>query len=211
MQKNTKQMGKTKNFDFTLEPGKMKSSRISMNKGTSLITVITICSLNSSYNYVVQMMNSLINQTFPYWEWIIVINDNKSDIINLKYIDKRIKIIVYDYETIAKAKIEAIKNSSTELIFNFEENDLLNERVVLNVNFPANAKGIKITHQAKSTYKTYYIKKEDNLYYTMCDTTTPLNDEPNGDIQAIKNGYISISPLGINYTNLEVYNKKTNI
>ena len=126
MQKNTKQMGKTKNFDFTLEPGKMKSSRISMNKGTSLITVITICSLNSSYNYVVQMMNSLINQTFPYWEWIIVINDNKSDIINLKNIDKRIKIIVYDYETIAKAKIEAIKNSSTELIFNFEENDLLN-------------------------------------------------------------------------------------
>lgn len=109
MQKNTKQMGKTKNFDFTLEPGKMKSSRISMNKGTSLITVITICSLNSSYNYVVQMMNSLINQTFPYWEWIIVINDNKSDIINLKNIDKRIKIIVYDYETIAKAKIEAIK------------------------------------------------------------------------------------------------------
>ncbi|MCI6508249.1 MAG: 5'/3'-nucleotidase SurE [Bacilli bacterium] len=92
-----------------------------------------------------------------------------------------------------------------------KENDLLNERVVLNVNFPANAKGIKITHQAKSTYKTYYIKKEDNLYYTMCDTTTPLNDEPNGDIQAIKNGYISISPLGINYTNLEVYNKKTNI
>ena len=72
MQKNTKQMGKTKNFDFTLEPGKMKSSRISMNKGTSLITVITICSLNSSYNYVVQMMNSLINQTFPYWEWINV-------------------------------------------------------------------------------------------------------------------------------------------
>ena len=69
----------------------MKSSRISMNKGTSLITVITICSLNSSYNYVVQMMNSLINQTFPYWEWIIVINDNKSDIINLKYIDKNLR------------------------------------------------------------------------------------------------------------------------
>ena len=47
MQKNTKQMGKTKNFDFTLEPGKMKSSRISMNKGTSLITVIT-CLLYTS-------------------------------------------------------------------------------------------------------------------------------------------------------------------
>lgn len=89
-----------------------------------------------------------------------------------------------------------------------KKNNLLDEPVVLNVNFPANAKGIKITHQAKSTYQTYYVKKEDNLYYTMCDTTIPLNEEPNGDIQTIKNGYISISPLGINYTNLEVYKKK---
>lgn len=130
MQKNIKQIGKEHNFDFSLEPGRTRSSRISVNKGTSLITAITIFSHNSNYNYVLQMLNSLINQTFPYWEWVIVINDNRADIINLKNIDKRIKVIVYDYETIAKAKLEAIKNSSTELIFNFEENDLLNKTML---------------------------------------------------------------------------------
>lgn len=130
MQKNIKRIEKIQNFDFSLEPGREISSRTSINKGTNLITVITVCSYNSNYNYVVQMMNSLINQTFPYWEWIIVINDKKSDIIKLKNVDKRIKVIVYDYETISKAKIEAIKNSSTELIFNFEENDLLDKTML---------------------------------------------------------------------------------
>ena len=84
---------------------------------------------------------------------------------------------------------------------------MLDEKVIWNINLPATSKGIKITHQAKSTYKTIYEKREDNLFYSVCDTTAPLLDEPNGDIQTIKLGYISISPLTFNMTVFDIYNK----
>lgn len=84
---------------------------------------------------------------------------------------------------------------------------MLDEKVIWNINLPATSKGIKITHQAKSTYKTIYKKREDNLFYSVCDTTAPLLDEPNGDIQTIKLGYISISPLTFNMTVFDIYNK----
>lgn len=82
---------------------------------------------------------------------------------------------------------------------------LWNEKVTLNINIPSSPKGIKITHQAKSTYRTFYTQKEDGLYYTECDTSFPLLDEPNGDIQTVKQGYISVTPLTFNYTDQKVY------
>ncbi len=87
------------------------------------------------------------------------------------------------------------------------KNQMLDEKVIWNINLPAISKGIKITHQAKSTYKTIYEKREDGLSYSICDKSAPLLDEPNGDIQTIKQGYISISPLTFNMTVLDIYNK----
>lgn len=84
---------------------------------------------------------------------------------------------------------------------------LWNEKAIININIPINNKGISITHQTKSTYKKSYIQKEDGLYYSTCDTSYPLLDEQNGDLQAIKKGYISISPLTVNVTDKEIYNK----
>lgn len=84
---------------------------------------------------------------------------------------------------------------------------LFDEKVVININIPENAKGIKITHQAKSTYRAYYIQKEDGLYYSMCDRTVPINDEPNGDLMVVKSGYVSITPLTYNQTDKDIYNK----
>ena len=127
MRKIPKRIDEMKYFDFSFEPGKEIANRISINKGTPLISAVTVCSENANYQYIRQMMNSLKYQTFPYWEWIIVIKDKKSLVNELKKEDKRIKVIVYNYESIAKAKIEAVKNSTAELIFNFEENDLLDK------------------------------------------------------------------------------------
>lgn len=84
---------------------------------------------------------------------------------------------------------------------------LFNENVVININIPENPLGIKITHQAKSTYRAYYIQKEDGLYYSMCDRTVPINDEPDGDLMTIKKGYVSITPLTYNQTDKDIYNK----
>lgn len=77
---------------------------------------------------------------------------------------------------------------------------LWNEEAVININLPKTSKGIKITHQAKSTYKTTYTLKSDGLYYASCDKSFPLHDDVDGDIQAIKQGYISITPLTFNMT-----------
>lgn len=106
------------------------------------------------------------------------------------------------------------KNDNFEALNSFSlvmdyilDSPLFNEKVVINVNIPRNAKGIKITHQAKSTYGVYYIKKEDGLYYSNCDRTVPILDEPNGDLATIKAGYISITPLSTNQTDLNIYNK----
>ncbi len=91
-----------------------------------------------------------------------------------------------------------------EYILNSE---LFNEKVVININIPKKPLGIKITHQAKSTYKAYYVQKEDGLYYSKCDKTIPINDEPDGDLMTIKKGYVSITPLTYNQTDKDIYNK----
>lgn len=130
MARKPKTIEEMKYFDFSFEPGRELASRLSINKGLPLISVITVFNKDSNYNCVIQMMNSLKNQTFPYWEWIVIINDNKSELLKLSKEDKRINVLVYNYDTISKAKIEAMKNSSTELIFNFEENDLLDKTIL---------------------------------------------------------------------------------
>lgn len=87
------------------------------------------------------------------------------------------------------------------------KSDLWNEETVININLPKASKGIKITHQAVSTYEAYYNKNSDGTYGMTCNIDLPLKDEPNGDIQTIKAGYISITPLTINRTDLKLYNK----
>lgn len=117
-------------FDFYCEPGREVSNRISISSGLPLISVITVCNLNFDRENVMQMMNSLKNQTFPYWEWIIVINIEDPFFYEISNLDNRIRLIVNDYETIAKAKILAMNNSTTELIFNFDENNLLDKTML---------------------------------------------------------------------------------
>lgn len=84
---------------------------------------------------------------------------------------------------------------------------LWNEQAVININIPVNAKGIKITHQAKSSYKSYYTKKEDGLYYSGVDVSIPHYEDVDGDLQVIDDGYISISPLTFNKTDYNILKK----
>lgn len=85
--------------------------------------------------------------------------------------------------------------------------NLWNEKVVLNVNLPKISKGIRITHQTKSTYITRYEQRDDGLYHSICDKSNPLLDDEYGDIQTIKQEYISITPLTFNMTDVDIYNK----
>ena len=130
MAKIPKTIGEMQYFNFSFEPGKEISQRISLHSGAPLVSVITVCNQNSEFEFINQKYNCLKNQTFPYWEWIIVINEENPLIKKLAKSDKRIKIIVNQYESIAKAKLLAVKNSTTDLIFHFEENDLIDKTMI---------------------------------------------------------------------------------
>ena len=84
-------------FDYNLEPGKER--RIIKYKETEYKPQITIVTAYyNGHKYIDQTINCVLNQTFPFWEWIIV-NDgstNQESIEKLKEIekiDKRIKIL----------------------------------------------------------------------------------------------------------------------
>ena len=63
-------MENEKNFNFKQIPGKYIKKNLSINSGEPLIIIAT-----AYYNckeYIMQTAYSVLNQTFPYWEWNIV-------------------------------------------------------------------------------------------------------------------------------------------
>ena len=130
MSNTLKTMTEMQYFDFSLEPGKEISDRVSRNSGEPLISVVTICNQNSQYNYLEQMYNCLKNQTFPYWEWIIIDNQENLNVKDFVKKDKRIKFFINKFKTKDKARIFAAKNSQSDLILYFEENDLIDKTLL---------------------------------------------------------------------------------
>ena len=65
------------NFDYTLEPGKELVAEPAIYDGSKpLISIIT--AYYNCKDYIMQTFNSVLNQTFPYWEWVIV-NDGSTE------------------------------------------------------------------------------------------------------------------------------------
>lgn len=81
----------------------------------------------------------------------------------------------------------------------------------INVNIPNidsdKIKGIKITHQGDRIYQDY-VREEtgrDGKKYCWIESKEPYGEYDNGsDLQAIREGYVSISPLQLNMTNYNV-------
>lgn len=88
-------MKEQNNFDFSKEPGKFVSKRERFNSGEPLISIIT--PYYNADKYINQTAVSILNQTFPFWEWIIV-NDgstmaNTEEVLKeIRDMDSRIKI-----------------------------------------------------------------------------------------------------------------------
>ena len=57
-------------FDFTREPGKKLHRHFVTEKQNPLITVVT--PFYNAGRYFEQTFHSVMNQTFPWFEWIIV-------------------------------------------------------------------------------------------------------------------------------------------
>lgn len=125
-------MGK-ENFDFKCMPGRTRLPiKEVINPKEPIISIIT--AFYNGGKYLEQTANSILNQTFPFWEWIIVDDgsDNKEslDIIdNIAKQDSRICVLHKENGGPSDTRDFGAKNSSSKskyLLF-LDEDDLLDK------------------------------------------------------------------------------------
>lgn len=105
------------------------------------------------------------------------------------------------------------KFESTANLFSKIFNQIINakiEKFFLNVNFPnldeSDIKGIKFTCQGSRTYGHKIITKKDprgHEYHWIGGNDLSYKSIEGSDIDAIKSGFVSVTPLKTNYTDVE--------
>lgn len=111
------------------------------------------------------------------------------------------------FSTYPETQEEAAKQ--LDLIYNYiKENKLFDYNPIYNVNVPERSIGIKITKQGSPYFNDGFKPLEGDMYI---QTGERIDDEfPNDltrDTVAIENGYVTLTPLTLNRTNLEAFNK----
>ncbi len=118
-------------IDYELYPGKERKEKEKYEKKEPIISIIT--PYYNTNKYIDITVNSVLNQTFPYFEWIIVDDGstNEEDIEKLKNIEKldnRIKVYHKENEGPAAARdfgAKKISETSKYLVF-LDSDDLIN-------------------------------------------------------------------------------------
>lgn len=117
-------------FDFNREPGRqVRDNTILEDTGREpLMTVIT--PYYNAGKYIRQTFQSVIDQTFPWFEWLIIDDGSteKEQIQILKELcalDSRIKVIRKENGGIASARNTGIQNSSSEILVMLDADDLI--------------------------------------------------------------------------------------
>jgi len=80
-------------------------------------------------------------------------------------------------------------------------------QVVLNINVPnrpkAQLKGIRVTHQSRSRWSEAFDRRTDprgTAYYWLKGERREIDPEPASDEQAVRHGYVSVTPISIDLT-----------
>ncbi len=115
-------------FNYDLQPGLTKKKNIAKGDNKPLVSIIT--SYYNANKYMEQTINCVLNQTFPFWEWIIVDDGSTEEGTEgfLNYIknkDPRIRIYKKQNEGLAKGRDYAIKYATTDYILPLDSDDLL--------------------------------------------------------------------------------------
>ena len=124
------------------------------------------------------------------------------------YESSRYKIPSIAFSTFYDSQDEACKYFD-EIYEFIRQKNLFENTYMLNVNIPANPKGIRVTRQGGNYYSDCFIKTaEENMYATKGKIV--LSDSPNdldSDIIAVLNGYISVTPLAMSRTDFVTFEK----
>jgi len=86
--------------------------------------------------------------------------------------------------------------------------DGLEPRALLNVNIPglprSRIKGVRVTHQSRTSYRELYEKRVDpwgrTYYWITGELNRDFEQEPDSDLRALHDGYVSITPLQYDLT-----------
>lgn len=122
-----------KYFNYDLEPGLELKKELTINDKEPVISIIT--PYYNSKKYIKQTAYSILNQTFPYWEWIIVDDGStekgtKEVLEEIVALDSRIKIYHQENKGRIVTRDEAIKKATTDLIFPLDSDDVIDETLL---------------------------------------------------------------------------------
>ena len=85
--------------------------------------------------------------------------------------------------------------------------DLLSHNMLYNINFPREAKGIRVTRQGGVFFSDGFARREGDMYIQVGAPVTEYGHDLNMDIDAIRNGYVSVTPLAAERTDFVVFEK----
>lgn len=118
-------------FDFTKEPGRIHKKKYETNCGKVCVSMIT--AYYNASKYIMQTAFSVLNQTFPFFEWIIVNDGSNSEcekkvLEDVCKLDQRIKVIHQENAGATAARMNGIQNSKADIIVILDADDLIDER-----------------------------------------------------------------------------------
>ena len=114
-------------FDYQKQPGRTRTRFYAPDPGEALVSVIT--PYYNAGRYFEQTFNSVVNQTFPWFEWIIV-NDgstNAGDVAILRELaakDRRITVIDQENGGLSCARNTGVAHTNTELVVPLDADDV---------------------------------------------------------------------------------------
>lgn len=115
-------------FDFSKTPGKERKRFYSPETVEALVSVIT--PYYNAGKYFEETFNSVVNQTFPWFEWIIVDDGStvEADVTLLeRYVkkDSRIRVIYQENSGPSCARNTGFANAHTDLVVPLDADDLI--------------------------------------------------------------------------------------
>lgn len=92
-----------------------------------------------------------------------------------------------------------------------QKNNLYEHNMLYNVNIPAYPTEIRITKQGGIYYNDTFIHNGGNMYVQSGDIWQDSGNDPNTDINSVRQNAISITPLITSRTEMTVFNKLKNL
>lgn len=89
----------------------------------------------------------------------------------------------------------------------FERNNLFAQNALYNVNIPENPQGIRITRQGLARYSDEWVDMGNGTYQQVGQFIFENTNNLELDTDCVMNGYVSVTPLQFDRTNLTVFKK----